>query len=454
MQRPSSLLAVLGMVLVCAGSARCQDDPLLLYRYSPPRHDAQQPSLLGAFVQLLTSSGLIPPGNVPVADGVLVASILGQSPHSVTLTEFRAERYFPREVVVDHAQIVLRVERDPASLRRALQTLLSHYGQVEDRIQEAFELPGQRAAVRYRLRDWPDWLCLEWHFDKQGLTLGVGHGALNQHFSHGPAAESSDVQAHRAAVRGDLKPYLDLYANLAALRASAPTLFRTGRTSPLLRLFEVDQAQSLMIHGRWADSLLAIDLTRSDGQTVTPTALTLDTWPADAGIDKPPGKVHVVAPVQWGKFTRQLLGVATLANEPKDRAGHDALVRGFLDRVGVEPPELMENFRGYLLVSDYPPPWIPVPGAVTLYAVLRDEADAAATQRDFQALMQPLVLPVGSGLSVAHDAASDVYWLDSPLRNVFKAPAWGWAGQRVFVASFSPQAVLANRARLQTTPEP
>ena len=83
------------------------------------------------------------------------------------------------------------------------------------------------------------------------------------------------------------------------------------------------------------------------------------------------------------------------------------------------------------------------------------ELTAGVVSGDADRVAKVVLLLAGPSDSVDERALrsdlSRVYWLDSPLRQLFKAPAWGWADAPAgpaLIASFSPQAVLENRAWL------
>jgi hypothetical protein len=439
--------------------------PILAYYHADPLRFNPSSAWMGGFIRLLDAAGVVPLREQPVADGVLAATVLGTYSHSVTLLDLRAARGAPGEVRIDRAQAVLTIDApgQSASLRRTLATILSHYGQPGDREQSALPLPGGRQGVRYRIKGWPAWVALEWYSDEDRFHVAVGAGALARYFEEVEGGRRSDSLAdHRQSVRAGAatRPANDpveLYVNLAALRGSAPTLFQTGRLTPILELLGLRGDDSWMLHGWWSGRFLMFAVTTGRGGKTSVRVLTRDTWPEDAGVPRPEANFYLVAPIDWPEAAARLLRLASLTLEPADRAAFDRLVAGYRRAAGVDPAVFLHQLRPVLLMSDYPRAWLPVPGTATIYAPLAGGVSDPEARAQFVALMRPIVEGFESAattpadprsLKVIHDDRADVYWLDSPLRQLFKAPAWGWvAGTQggVLVSSFSPAAVLENR---------
>lgn len=456
------------MILLFAGPSRAGETsppPILAYYRADPRNFNPSSAWMSGFIRLLDAAGVVPLREQPVADGVLAATVLGTYPHSVTLLDLRAKRLIPGKVEIDRAQAVLTVEAPGqfASLRQTLATILSHYGQPEEREQAALKLPGDREGVTYRLKGWPEWLAVEWFAERDRFYLAVGAGALSRFFDEVEGqAKSKQLAPHRGITRGGAatRPAddpIELYFDIAALRRSAPTLFQTGRLSPLLELFQLENAESWMLHGWWSGKFLMFAVTATRGGATASRVLTHDAWPGDAGIPQPEGGFYLVAPIDWPAAVDRVVEVIRITRGPDKRPAFEAKRAAYHKAAGVELAAFLGQFRPILLMSDYPRAWLPIPGTATVYAPLREGTSEKAARARFAALMQPILegLPVAatqeaepSGLTVVHDEESDVYWIDSPLRQLFKAPAWGWAATPdggVLVSSFSPTAVIENR---------
>jgi hypothetical protein len=458
-------LAVLILLCTLTATARAEvpelpERPIAYYRLDPSGFNPPS-AWLPAFLRLLDAVGVVPRSELPVADGILIASTLGSYEHRFALIDLKAHRYNPGELQIDYLHMGLTIEAPGQfpQLKQSLATILSHYGNPAAREQTEIELPGNRKGVRFRLNTWPSWWSIEWYGDGQRLHVGIGHGALERWLRIREGQADPRVSEHKKVAGHDVPgSFFEVFADLDRLHAAAPTLFHTGRLSPMLRLFELGDTDVAMLHGRWAETFLVLDLTTQEAGKVAHTSLSLDRWPEDAGIPRPPGRFHVAAPIDWSAATRRVLGAVGVILDPDDRAAFDRAMDGYAQQTGVDLVNYTRHFRPYLLVSDYPKSWLPIPGTATVYFVLKpgppEGVDAAKSEAHFDALMKPLLAPkrrAGDELGVVRDEPTGVHWLDSPLRGMFKAPAWGWAdhgGTKVLIGSFSPQAVLENRAWL------
>ena len=240
-----------------------QPDMLMYYRFDPTGF--QPPALwLAPLIRMLDATGVVAAEDKPIADGILIASFLGSYRHELVMFDLKAYRYQPQELIVQQLQLVLAIDAPGqfAQIRQSLETILSHYGRPRQRRQTSFELPAKRFAVRYRGDDWPPWLTLEWAADPRRFYLGIGHGSLQRWFgAAGPVAHDARLDRHREHLDHDPQPFLEIFADFDSLRAAVPTLFETGRTSPMLGLFELDGASQWMLHGRWSDTFLKLDVT-------------------------------------------------------------------------------------------------------------------------------------------------------------------------------------------------
>ncbi|MEX0776970.1 MAG: hypothetical protein WD042_14790 [Phycisphaeraceae bacterium] len=413
-------------------------------------------------MQLLDAAGVVRLQEQPIADGLLLATLVGSRPHTIALLDIKGARHQPREIELERIQAVIAVDAPGqfVQMRQALETTLGHYGSPERREQSAIALPGQRQAVRYRHGDWPAWMSLEWTADAQRFYFGLGTGSLERWFTDArPVDDEPRLAAHRQALAAPAgqRRMIELFIDMAQMRQALPTLFRTGRTTPVLRLLGLEQASQIALHGRWADRFLVMDLTTLTGHRLDRQSLTLDHWPGDAGLPQPEAKFLLAAPLDWPKTINLIMQLVWLGHEVPDRDDYEQELKTYFQATGVELGKHLRHYRPYLLVSNYPSPWVPVPGAATVYAPLKSDADRGAAAREFVGLMKP-VIKTGQNYSitdvaVTYDPASKVYYLDSPLRRVFKAPAWGWAVPKdaspVLIVSYSPPAVLANRQVLQ-----
>ncbi|MBI1336951.1 MAG: hypothetical protein GC164_08320 [Phycisphaera sp.] len=450
---------------------------LAYFRFNPPPN-ASDLAWLGNLLKALQSTGVVPPDGRAPADGVMLATVLASCPFSFSLIDLKGQRYIPRQVDIDrlHAVLVIETGSKTAELRQVLRAVLSHYGEPEKREQSVIELPLHaplEEAARFVYRDgWPGWLAIEWTSDKDRFYLGIGKDSLAHYFGLAGQGQDADtpIQMHRECARDARgvaaydrqRPLVEFYADFAALRAAIPTIFNSGRTTPMLNLIALGQADSVMLHGRLAGTFLVFDMTTLQGGLINCEQLSLDHWPEDVGMPLPPGTLHLAAPIDWSLTADRTLALARLAEEPEYRGAFDEDLRQYLQQIGMTQEQLIGYFRGYpryLLASDWPRPWLPIPGAMTMFAPFKSDANAIGpSQKErFHSLLAPFILnPIPltptSDLGVAFDPQSQIYWLDSPLRQLFKSPAWGWAGTEntpCLIATYSPQAVLQVRAWLE-----
>ncbi len=408
------------LAAVIAAAAHA-DEPRVVgaWRFDPSRFGPTVAWLM-PLIGVVDAAGLIPLEDQPVADGLLVGSLLGTYPHRATLWTTPENGGF-RTVVEADAPGQFPV------MRQALQTILTHYGDAANHEQELFDLPGDRQAVRYRLADWPEHQYLEWFADAEHFYIGVGRGALAT-----PPSGASPA-AHRAAIRplDGADVFLELYVDVAALHETMGADREETKLARHWRLSRFGGAQQMMLHGRWAGTSLVLDISMlRDGQ-MTATAVTLDRWPAQALHAKPPGSFHIAAPIDWPATVERIGRWADAEWDEPTRQRCAALG---------------EKFAPLVLISDYPRPFLPLPGTATTYAAVRDDADPERVAKQLHDLVAPFMQAEAGDVKVAHDRKTGLYWLDSPLRKLIKAPAWGWSNDgRVLIVSFSPQAVLENR---------
>ncbi len=409
---------------------------------------------LASMLRTLDAAGVVRAEDRGVADTLLAATILGSYPHTIALLDLKAQRFVPGKVEIDKLQAVLVLDAPGRSpdLLRTLRTILLHYGTADMRQQTTIDLPGGRQAVRYRLADWPAWMALEWTADARTFVLGIGEGSLQQWHDR-DGGDDAHVAAHVAAMAhlpaGDAtRPrMLRGFADLLRLRAAAPTLFRTGRLTPMLDALGLDDADRVMLQARWKDSFLVLAGTAQRGDRTTAAALSLDHWPDDAGVPMPPGAFHLVAPMDGPIVARRLNALIRMMRNDDDWDDYDRFVATHygdeLDRL----TDHVARYRPLLLVSDHPKAWLPVPGTATAYLVLREDAAAEMAAGELQMLLAPAVRTPDDppdAVAIVTDPATGVQWLDSPMRSLFKSPAWGWH-HRVLIASYSPLAVLENQ---------
>lgn len=461
--------AIAGILLLgvwtSAGLSAAPPDPLAFVRVDPRRF-AASPAWLAALLRITSQSGVIRPEDQAVVDAVLVATTLGTHPHLLTLLDLgdvgRDER---GRLTVGRLQAIVSIHAPGrlADLRRSMQTILSHYGDPARRRQAPLQLPDGRAGVHYRVDDWPSWLCVDWFAEGDTLHVGLGRDTLARWLA-APRGSPPVVQPHLDALadlpagHADRPLLLRGFVDFARLRRQAPTLFHTGRLTPILQTLSLQDADQVMIEGRWHGTLAVLGLTVARADAVRAMPLTLDHWPADAAVPQPPGRFHLVATLGDPGWVRRIVELVKYTKEPSDRAKVDRWVR---QHWGPDAARLIEHVQRYepmLLVSDHPRSWLPLPGTATLYAALRPGENAAEAEAELASLLAPAMhAGEADDVTIVRDAPTGLAWLDSPVRGLFKSPAWGWAedaARPTLIVSYSPHAVLANRRWLTETRRP
>jgi len=477
-------------------------EPVLYYRADPTRFGSST-AWLPVFLRFAGAAGVVPERQQGVFDSLMFVGLMGSYPHRFAVLDLDAHRYIPRDVRVNRFRSVLVFDAPGkyAQIKQALVSILMPKDGVADAKQTAIDLPAApgsdraRPGVRFTRDKWRDEQAIEWTADGRSFYIGFGHGSLQHWLAWQDGHTTPDAtthphppitRPHRGAiarargVEADTPDvFFELFLDLDGLRRSAPTLFRTGRITPLLRMYGIEDARQWMMHGRWADRFLLFDLTWQPGARVAPQAneqaaeptityypLSQDHWPTDAGVPEPPGHFLVAAPIDWPAAVQRLMQLIWLAHAPEARHLVTDSLDAFFDTTGVTFSESLSRFEPYLLLGGHPRSWIPLPGTATLYAPLRPDADAPTAAAEFQTMMQALLpgseAPVeiarpadANALRVRQDPATRVYWLDSPLRAIFKAPAWVWHEpdtkniarrdhRPMLIGSYSPQAVLTN----------
>ena len=109
-------------------------------------------------------------------------------------------------------------------------------------------------------------------------------------------------------------------------------------------------------------------------------------------------------------------------------------------------------FKPYLVLSNDPPPAVPVPGATTIYFELKDARQAVATQRRLEALLAQFMTstdPQHLGESaVRHEKDGNYYWLQLEASGTIRVPSWGWVG-RYLIGGWGPSVVEYNRKKIE-----
>ncbi len=450
-----------------AAAPAAPSEPIAVGRFDPSGFRSAALWLNQLFT-LLDAAQLMPAPEAVAADAILAATVLGALPHEAALYELRIVWERPGIVRVERFQLAIAIDAPGRheQLKQTLATIVHHYASHGTRLQRSIERPDGRQLVRFRDASWPAWLELEWSADAQHFYLGLGAGALERWFDQSDPIETDPrIERHRKAraanhaTNHERRPFLDLFVDAERLRQEAAPLFHGRRSADLVRLLGATRTDQFMLHGAMAGTFAVLELTALENGGIGHRALTLDHWPQDAGLPRPEASFHAVAPVDWDAASGWLRRFVLAAMTLQEQRQFNHYLAHYVRQTGLDPWSYLAQHRPYLLLGTFPRPWLPIPGATTMYLVPKQAVDQDAAASQFDALMRPLAAAAGSrgrDLGVAHDPKTGVWWLDTPLRGLVKAPAWGWAGGSapVFICSFSPKAVLSNRQWLQTHARP
>ncbi len=449
-------------------------DAVAFYRFDPSRFDTKTAAFLPLALKLAEQAGLVNPDFHPIFDGILAASVAGAVPHTMCVLDLDAEHDEAAKngfrIIALQTVLVLESTRDHRGFISTLGTILAHYkgdspegggeeaGETRAPTQELFDLPGGRRAARFRQPQWAAWQTVEWASLPDSFVVGLGHGSLERWVtSQSAVAPHHVLSLHRAtgAQRAAGPPFLEMWIDLDGLRKQMPEVLAQGRPRRMLTTWRLDNARNWMFHGRWADEFLVADLTwqrRSDPlDTVASRALTLDRWPRELTLPKPEGKYCVVIPIDFAASFDRVLSAYRDTLRAEELAAFDARVREYRARERQTYAALWSAFVPYLVLSNDPPPAVPVPGATTVYFELKDARHAAATQRRLESLLEQFITaddPQRLGESVVRkESEGNYYWLQLEASGTLRVPSWGWAGPYL-IGGWGPSVIEHNRKKI------
>lgn len=448
-------------------------DAVAFYRFDPSRFDTTTAAFLPMALNIAEKAGLVNADFHPLFDGILAASIAGAVPHTVCVLDLDGEYDEQAKngfrVTALQAVLVLESTRDHRGFISRLGTILSHYqgdagGDAESDAgptQELFDLPNGSRAARFRATTWAPWQTVEWASLPDSFVVGLGPGSIERWVKAQAAAEDHPVLTlHRATARGrgdeGEASFVEIWMNFDRLHETMPDILAQGRPRRMLTTWQLDNARNWMFHGRWADEFLVADLTwqrRSDSpDTVQKRSLTLDHWPRDLTLPKPDGKYCVVIPIDLAaSFDRVMSAYRDTLREDK-LPDFDGRMLDYRRREKQTYASMWSAFKPYVVLSNDPPPAVPVPGATTVYFELKDARQAVATQRRLEALLAQFMTskdPQHLGESaVRHETKGNYYWLQLEASGTIRVPSWGWAG-RYLIGGWGPSVVEFNRKKIQ-----
>lgn len=439
-----ALVVLLGVVAGARGAAP-PADAVAWWRSDPRRFGsvrAPEPGrgVVEAVLRAAARSGLAGDGDAgAIVRALLAASVVGGTEHTLCILDLEVPDLEVPEARGDgltlRAVLELVGGGGHEEYVRTIESVLG--GPAGAGAQRRLVLPGGIAGVAYREEGWPAWREVAWCSTPGAFVVGLGPGALERWFSEAPGAEGESA-AHRRQVDG-ARPAggvcVEAYVDVNALRRGCPSLFTDdGRGSRLLRAWHLQNARAAMVHARWADvpggpPLLAIDATwsrRSDPPgSVLRQQVSLDSWPVGEDgpvVPRPPGSYAIVVPVDAERWLS--LGLDTfdalveadrLPAFREARRRWERQHRGALSRVA-------KAGAPYLVIADYPPPVLPVPGAASVVWALDRGVTAPGMSEQLERLL------VSFRDVVARDEAAGMWTVQVGEASPVALASWGLAG--------------------------
>ncbi|MBL0921401.1 MAG: hypothetical protein IBJ10_04645 [Phycisphaerales bacterium] len=462
------------LTLLAAGALGASpDEPppgaVAWWRMDPSRFSAAAPSpevraqreAMLAMVRSAVTGGAVGEGRaLGAVRGLLAASEVGARAHTLSVLEFSASRPpVGAGMDVERLQMALSI-RAEGGHERFLPTIRSILlppagaGAPPGR-QRAFDLPGGARAVAYTEDGWEPWREVSWASTPGAFVVGLGRGALER--ASGAGAGERPWGAHRALVDGARahgEVFFEAYLGVARLRSAFPEAFDSGRVHRTLDRLGLLEARDFMLHARFverpggAPPLIAIDATWTARGGAEPQRLelTLDHWPQDAGMPSPPGSYVIVAPMDWPAFAALGLDLWLGANVDVDIEAKRAALEAWRAQHGAELDRFIASLGGHAVISDYPTPLLPIPGAATVFVPLREDAKGAPGALD--GALSPF-----RGAIQRDRAGVSSYGVD-PV-GLMKMPGWlvmEDGPRAAFVAAWTPGAAAEGAAWLRGAP--
>lgn len=431
--------------------------------------------LFVASLRAAISSGLAGEGTpAQVLEGLLAASDVGAGPHTLCLMQFRASRQSSGTGIDIHDfQMVLRIEagRDHADILRTIRAILvdapharGDQNNASDPAQRRLDLPGGRSGVAFTRRNWKPWREVSWCSAEEAFFVGLGRDALSHYFGALDEPVENDTAEpwlRHAALVDEARPdgplFCQAYLDFRKLRSTFPDAFFTGRTPRMLRALDLDQAQDLMLHGRFIESaheqtppLIVLDATLTPtpraqalGVSIERRPISESVWPADAELmPRPPGSYVVVIRTDWKPLFHRALDIYQATIKDRQVPQFDAARAAWLERNNDAVELLFAQLEPWLIIADYPTPIIPAPGLSTLYAPVRRGLDTAIIGRAFAQLLSDFAA------RIAQDGL-DTWSLRIDPTGAIRFPVWGIAkgvGRDFLIGGWGPHVLTTNRA--------
>ncbi len=442
-------------------------DAVAFYRFDSSRFDTTTAALLPMALRIAEQVGLVNADFLPLFDGILAASVAGAVPHTLCVLDLDGEYDEQAKngfrVTALQAVLVLESTRDHRGFLATLGAILSHYqgdaGEDGAASQVLFDLSDGHRAARFCAPNWAPWQTVEWASLPDSFVVGLGEGSIDRWVKAQTQARANPLLAlHRLMARGDEgeAAFLELDVNLDRLHDTMPDILAQGRPRRMLTTWQLDNARNWMFHGRWAGDFLVADLTwQRRGEpldAVQKRSLTLDHWPRDLTLPKPDGKYCVVIPIDLAASFARVMSAYRDTLRADKLPDFDARMLDYRRREKQTYDAMWSAFKPYVVLSNDPPPAVPVPGATTVYFELKEPLQAVATQRRLESLLTQFMAshdPQHLGESVVrHEKEGNYYWLQLEASGTIRVPSWGWVG-RYLIGGWGPSVVEYNRRKIE-----
>jgi len=440
------------------------ENAIAYYRLDPSKFEQSPFAMLPFALQMAEHMGFVDPEFHPIFDGILSLSTVGTVPHTLCILAFDADISPAFKVTDLSALLILETAENHRSFLNTLTTVLDHYGNIETRTQTQFMLNGT-PAVRFTSDDWEDWQTVEWASFPDFFVVGLGHNSLKRWVDAQNSTQIKDqthLTLHRDTVttsRGQENPLIaEVWLNLDQLHMVMPEVLAQGKARDLLTTWKLDNARSWMLHIRQASEFLLADITwqrRSElPQTIAHRTLTLDHWPKNLTLPKPPGDYVIVIPIDFAAAMDRIIdGYRDTLNPDRIKTFDQDLI-AYQQKYDRIYRLLWKSLHPYLIVSNHPAPPVPIPGATSIYFELNERRPSIRRMKTrVDAILSSFMTgdnPETLGDSIVrYDQTNDLYYLQLEKSGTLRTPAWGWVKPRYLVGGWGPPVVLTNRKWLE-----
>ncbi len=454
-------------------------DCIAYYRLDPRIFDnsTTAASLLPLMVQLGERTGLINDSFHPIFDALAAAGSAAAVPHTLCLLDFdgvyddNAKNQF--RVTQLQAVLILETPADHRSFIQTLAQILQHEQQRagragEDQAQSIIKLENGVSIGRFQPTDWEDRKVIEWASFNDSFVVGMGKNSIAQWLSRRSAdGDTKHLQQHFTKINTThqntnkntiSKQFLTIFINFRKLHQNMPEVLAQGRSRRMLTTWYLDNARNWFFHGSKQGKYLLFDLSwerRNDpDRTIYSRSLSLDHWPSEElDLPEPPGDFLVVIPMQFENAYSRITNAYQATLSADKLIAFDMKMKSYHARHRLSYEALWSSFKPYLVVSHYPKPPLPIPGAVTLYFELDGKNPNAKTaQNRLASLLQSFMNtddPKELGDSkVRYDKQTKSYFLQLENAGVLRIPSWGWVANHYLVAGWGAPVITVNRTWL------